>query len=159
MVSLLGSCWRPIPSSVPCAAASTPRCAPRWRRDRTSTQRGHGEKLTTASWRCNSGPVTHLGIPRAGEASIPRGRDDLGERKADADVMEFIGHEIIALLTSAVVLLGAAAIGLALLSGLAAEVQLHIEDLSHDWKTRYLKSGPRAPRSRTQVAAELGIDQ
>jgi hypothetical protein len=103
--------------------------------------------------------VTHLGIPRPGEVPIPRGRDDLGARKADADVMEFIGHEIIALLTSAVVLLGAAAIGLALLSGLAAEVQLHFEDLSHDWKTRYLKSGPRGPRSRTQVTVELGIDQ
>jgi hypothetical protein len=73
--------------------------------------------------------------------------------------MEFVGLEIIALLTSPVILLGAAALALVFLSGLAAEVQLYFEDLSHGWKARYLNSRPRSPRSRTQVAAELGIDQ
>lgn len=73
--------------------------------------------------------------------------------------MEFVGLEIFARLPSAALLLGAAAIALVFLSGLAAEVQLHFEDLSHGWKARYLKSRPRSPRPRTQVAAELGLDQ
>jgi hypothetical protein len=103
--------------------------------------------------------VTHPGIPRAGEEPTPRGRDDLGEPKQDSDVMEFIGHEIVALSTLVGVLLGAAAVAVALLSGLAAEVQLHLEDLGHDWKARHLDSRPESPRSRTQVASELGIDE
>ena len=45
--------------------------------------------------------------------------------------MEFVGLEIIALLTSPVILLCAAALALVFLSGLAAEVQLYFEDLSH----------------------------
>jgi hypothetical protein len=59
--------------------------------------------------------------------------------------MEFIGHEIIALSTLVGVLLGAAAVAVALLSGLAAEVQLHLEDLSLGWKARYLTSRPNSP--------------
>jgi hypothetical protein len=73
--------------------------------------------------------------------------------------MEFIGHEIVALSTLVGVLLGAAAVAVALLSGLAAELQLHLEDLSHGWKARHLNPHPSSPRSRAQVAAELRIGE
>jgi hypothetical protein len=73
--------------------------------------------------------------------------------------MELVGLEITSLLTSAPVLLVAAVVSLALLSGLAAEVMLYFEDLGHRWQARSLNARPQGGPSRARVAAGQGIDQ
>jgi hypothetical protein len=73
--------------------------------------------------------------------------------------MELAGLEIPSLLTSAAVLLVAAVVAVALLSGLAAEAMLYFEDLGHRWQARSLNARPQGGPSRARVAAEQGRNQ
>lgn len=96
-------------------------------------------------------------IPRAGEERIPPRRDDLRAQKADAEVMEFIGFEIIGLSTSPTILLSAIGVTLVFLSGLAAQALLFYEDLRYRWQARTRKPRVASARYRTHVAVEIGI--
>jgi hypothetical protein len=95
-----------------------------------------------------------------GENQIPHCRDDLGKRKADAEPMEFIEFEIIAPLTSPVVLLSGLALTLVLLSGLAAKTPVYIEDLRYRWKARRkARSFNQRPTTlRYGIQTALGMD-
>lgn len=74
------------------------------------------------------------GVPPRGGARTPRGRDDLDEPKPETEDMELLGSEIVGLLlASPVVLITVAAITLVLLSGIAANAWLFVEDLHHRW--------------------------
>lgn len=76
------------------------------------------------------------GVPPRGGVRTPRGRDDLDEPKPETEDMELLGSEIVGLLASPALLITGAAITLVLLSGMAANALLFVEDLHRRWEGR-----------------------
>jgi hypothetical protein len=69
--------------------------------------------------------------------------------------MDNIAFEIIDMMTSPAVLISTVVIVMVLLSGLAAEAQLFLQDLGHRWKVRTRNSRSTGARYRTQMAVEM----
>lgn len=95
------------------------------------------------------------GVPPLGGARTPRGRDDLDEPKPDTEDMELLGSEIVGLLTSPALLITAAATTLVLLSGMAANALLFVEDLHHRWVGRSPAGYVTGAQYGVNVGAEL----